>query len=133
MITALARFKPESEMSEPEKFEFLTARNRLLYLSSQVNPSLGLPEDGSWVREWVCTSQLASFAMMVMLDVERGLINECANCQTIFVSSAARAKYCSDRCRRTALQRERRGRKRGMYSPLKTGSYTGGEYTQLED
>jgi hypothetical protein len=130
MVRAIARFNPESELSEVEQYEITTARQRLLYLSSQVNPSLGINKDGSYVREWVCTSQLASFAMMVMLDAERGLINECANCKTIFVSSAGRAKFCSDRCRRTALQRERRGRKRGGYSPIKTGSYEGGGYTK---
>src|SRR6266850_7777167 len=127
MVRAIARLRPESEMSEIEKYETVRARQRLLYLSSQVNPSLGLNEDGSCFREWVCTSQFASFAMMVMLDAERGLINECANCKKIFVSSAGRAKFCSDRCRRTALQRESRGRKR------RRGTYTGGGYTKKRD
>jgi hypothetical protein len=114
MVRTLASFKLLGQMTEVEKIYNVNARKKLLYLSSQVNPELGLKNDGTFSYDWVCTSLLASFAMMVVLDCARGLLNICGNCDSVFVSSAGRARFCSDRCRRTTMQREWRGRKREL-------------------
>ncbi len=134
MVRTLIRGDSETSPFEAYKLEF--ARQRLLYFSSQVNPSLYPKKDGSFGREWVCTSLMASFSMMVQLDLQRGLLNECANCETIFVSSAGRARFCSERCRKTMLQREWRDRKASGYSQRSTGAYKvkmKGSYKRLED
>ena len=109
-LRTLASLRPADEMTDFEKHKVGNAREYLLYLSSQVNPSIGFNKDGSCFRETICTSLLASFAMMVLLDSTRGLLNVCAKCDRVFVSSAGRARFCSARCRNAMMQSERRGR-----------------------
>ena len=109
-LRTLASLKPVNEMTDFDKHQVGQARDYLLYLSSQVNPSIGFKEDGSCFRETICTSLLASFAMMVLMDSTRGLLNLCAKCDRVFVSSAGRARFCSTRCRNAMMQSERRGR-----------------------
>jgi hypothetical protein len=111
-VRSLARFRPIEEMDDVEHHFIATAYHELMYLASQVNPLLRLNKDGTCSREWVCTSLLASYAMMVLLDVERGALNLCAKCNRVFTSSAGRARFCSAKCRRTQLQRESRARKK---------------------
>ncbi len=111
-LRTLASLKPVDEMSEFDKFKVGEARQHLLYLSSQVNPSIGFKKDGTCFRETICTSLLASFAMMVLLDSTRGLLNLCAKCDRVFVSSAGRARFCSTRCRNATMQSERRNRQK---------------------
>jgi hypothetical protein len=60
---------------------------------------------------WAPASLLSYYAAMALADVAEDLLNVCDNCHAVFVSSAGRARFCSPRCRKTALQREWRTRK----------------------
>ncbi len=110
-VRSLARFRPIEEMNDGEKHFLAVAYHELMNLASQVNPALLLKVDGTCSREWVSTSLLSSYAMMVLLDAERGALNVCVNCSRVFASSAGRARFCSSRCRRTQLQRQSRARR----------------------
>jgi hypothetical protein len=62
---------------------------------------------------WACHSLLATFSMMVMLDLSSARVLECANrtCRRLFVTKTAQAKYCSPTCRGTVQVRKNRRRK----------------------
>ena len=123
MMRTLARMKPFLEMTEFEKHEVISARQHLLYLSSQVNPSIGFNADGTSFRDTVCTSLLASFAMMVLLDSTREMLRVCDKCDRVFVSTVERARFCSTRCRNAVMQQERRTRvkrEQGFRVPLRS-------------
>jgi hypothetical protein len=81
-------------------------------LVAPIGPSI-VPEDGRLRQQWRCPSLLASFAMMALLDLTgEQRVRACEVCRSTFVSASGRARYCSDRCRRTAEQREYRRRLR---------------------
>lgn len=64
-------------------------------------------------RAWRANSLLASFAMMAYLDLtECGRIADSDECGRPYVTGAYQARYCSARCRNTALKRTYRGRVR---------------------
>jgi hypothetical protein len=109
----LGSFKPIDEMTEAEKQETVKATSALQALASHTNPALYGRNNGTFFHQWVPTSLIASYAMMALLDAANGLIHVCGNCKCVFVSSAGRARYCSPRCRKNALQRQWRARSVG--------------------
>jgi hypothetical protein len=110
-VRALGGMKPSDEMTELEKQSIIRATGRLQALAAGTAPALYARKDGTFFHQWVSAALIGSFALMVLLDAARGLVNVCGNCGKVFVSSAGRARYCSARCRKTSLQREWRARK----------------------
>lgn len=89
-------------------------------LTAGVHPSFEVAADGGYSRAWRAKSLLASFAMMAYLDLTSGKrILACDVCAKPFVSGAYQARYCSARCRNTAMKRSYRGRlrERAVTSP----------------
>jgi predicted RNA-binding Zn-ribbon protein involved in translation (DUF1610 family) len=107
----LGKVKPLQESTEEEKRSSAKAVAVLQSLVAQTTSTLSLQEDGTLAHHWVPTSLMASYAMMLLLDAARGLLNVCVNCDRVFVSSAGRAKFCSPQCRKSSLQRGWRARK----------------------
>jgi hypothetical protein len=98
------------ERAEPTPYGI--SRSRLLNeIVSPVSPMVAC-SDGSYRIRWSSPSQLASLAMMAILDLaEAGAtVFACPVCSTHFVSRAYQVVYCSDRCRRTAQKRAQRER-----------------------
>lgn len=93
------------------------AAGRAFYsLVAGVHPALVSSDDG-YVRAWRTKSLLSSFAMMVYLDLTNGKrVIRCEVCDKPFVSGAYQARYCSDRCRNTALKRAYRQRQKEAVS-----------------
>jgi len=82
-------------------------------LLQSVRPLLLRSSDGEWTGGWRTKSLLASYAMMAYLDILAGKrILSCDTCGKPYVSGAYQARYCSDRCRNTALKRAYRSRRR---------------------
>ena len=78
-----------------------------------VRPMLLRSADGNWTGAWRSKSLVASYAMMAYLDLLDGKrILACEVCGKPYVSGAYQARYCSDRCRNTALKRKYRSRQR---------------------
>jgi hypothetical protein len=78
-----------------------------------VRPMLFRSEDDAWIGGWRVKSLPASYAMMAYLDLIDGKrILGCDTCGKPYVSGAYQARYCSDRCRNTALKRAYRNRLR---------------------
>lgn len=68
------------------------------------------PED-TFSQEWVSPSLLASFAVMAAQDLtQHRRLQNCENCNKLFVTESYQARYCSDRCRRTSQKRRYRQR-----------------------
>jgi hypothetical protein len=91
----------------------LPTRGQILLheLLQGARPMLFRAPDGNWTGGWRTKSLLASFAMMAYLDLVHGKrILTCDVCGKPYVSSAYQARYCSDRCRNTALKRAYRSR-----------------------
>jgi hypothetical protein len=87
----------------------MTACCRVLLLRSS---------DGDWAGGWRTKSLLATYAMMAYLDILAGKrILACDTCGKPYVSGAYQSRYCSDRCRKTALKRTYRNRRRGTADP----------------
>jgi len=83
-------------------------------LTAGVNPSFDVAADAGYARAWRAKSLLASFAMMAYLDLTSGKrVLACEVCGKPFVSAAYQARYCSARCRNTAMKRAYRDRQRG--------------------
>ncbi len=81
-------------------------------LVAGVHPAMVLSEDG-YVRAWRTKSLLSAFAMMVYLDLTNGKrVIRCEVCDKPSISGAYQARYCSDRCRNTALKRAYRQRQK---------------------
>lgn len=82
-------------------------------LTAGVHPAFGTTADGGYARAWRAKSLLASYAMMAYLDLTSGKrILACEVCGKPFVTGAYQARYCSARCRNTAMKRAYRGRLR---------------------
>jgi hypothetical protein len=82
-------------------------------LLQSVRPTLHRSSDGDWTGGWRTKSLLSTYAMMAYLDVLAGKrILSCDTCGKPYVSGAYQARYCSDRCRNTALKRAYRSRRR---------------------
>jgi len=81
-------------------------------LLNSISPTLELCKDGSLRQRWVAPSLLASYTMMALQDLsaDRSIL-ECENCKKLFTSTKYQARYCSDKCRRTAQKRRYRARK----------------------
>ena len=72
----------------------------------------------AWRGGWRAKSLLTSCAMMAYLDLVAGKrVLACEVCDKPFVSGAYQARYCSERCRNTALKRAYRGRLRAAVRP----------------
>ena len=82
-------------------------------LLQSVRPILFRSSDGDWVGGWRAKSLLSSYAVMAYLDLIDGKrVLACDTCGKPYVSGAYQARYCSDRCRNTALKRAYRVRTR---------------------
>jgi hypothetical protein len=82
-------------------------------LLQSVRPMLHRTSDGEWNGWWRTKSLLATYAMMAYLDILAGKRTlACDTCSKPYVSGAYQARYCSDRCRNTALKRAYRSRLR---------------------
>ena len=82
-------------------------------LFSGVHPILHFASDGSAHLQWNGASLLGSIAMMAVQDLLAGSrMLVCANtpCGELFLAHKYQAKFCSDRCRRTAQKRAYRQR-----------------------
>ena len=115
-VRAIGRYRITEPMNEEEKArvdktEIGAAIAELQALAAQTTPTIGGIEDGDYVRYWAPTSLLGAYALMVLSDAGNGLLNVCDQCGRVFASSAGRARFCTARCRKTALQREWRERK----------------------
>ncbi len=116
LARTLGKMIPGQESTEDGTFSSAEAIAVLRWLVAQTTSTVYLQENGTVAHQWMPTSLLASYAMMLLLDAERGLVNACANCDRVFVSSAGRAKFCSPQCRKSFLQREWRSRKASVTS-----------------
>jgi len=66
-------------------------------------------EENQFQQEWRTPSLLGCFAVMALQDVtQQRRVLRCDNCNKPFVTEAYQARYCSDRCRRTAQKRRYR-------------------------
>ena len=101
----------QARSSDLTDAEIGQACEHLESLAASVNAGLFVRKDRTLGHQWVAGSLVASFAMMALLDAANGWLNTCSNCSRVFVSTAGRARYCSARCRKTALQRNYRDRK----------------------
>lgn len=110
-VQRIARIRPLSEISGPEQHELRMARENIMRLAAQAPLALFPEPDGTYKRESITTSLIAACGQMVLQDAQNGRLNMCGNCERVFVSSAGRARFCSDRCRKAKLQREWRARK----------------------
>jgi hypothetical protein len=85
-------------------------------LTAGVRPVLLAPPGGCQ-RAWRTKSLLGSFAMMACLDLTAGWrILACDVCGAPFAAGGYQTRYCSARCRNTALTRAYRRRLRGRPS-----------------
>ena len=92
---------------------------RLRSLDSTMGHEYSRVEGGLQTRT-VSSSLLASFARMVLLDLARGRrILRCQRCDHIYVSDEPRARYCSPRCRNTALSKRYRESLRRQGKPTR--------------
>jgi hypothetical protein len=81
-------------------------------LAAGARPMLAVGPTGL-TRAWRAKSLLGAFAAMAWLDLTgRGRIADCDECGRPYVSGAYQARYCSPRCRNTALKRAYRARLR---------------------
>ena len=86
---------------------------RLADLASAASPTFRLSKKGDLEEVRVSAGLLASFALMILWDLEDGRrVFECKNCGKYFASKDARAGYCSVMCRNTAQSRRYRAKKR---------------------
>jgi hypothetical protein len=79
-------------------------------LSAPVRPLVYLESRSSFGLGWACGSLLSAFAMMAILDLTARRLLTCNNesCSAFFVSKAAKARYCSVKCRHTVQMRRYR-------------------------
>lgn len=115
LARTLGKVKPLQESTQEEKRISAEAVAVLKSLVAQTTSTLYLRDDGTLGHELMSTSLMASYAMMLLIDAARGLVNACFNCDRVFVSSAGRAKFCSPQCRKSSLQRGWRARKATMW------------------
>src|SRR5262249_12488386 len=81
-------------------------------LAAGARPALLLGPTGP-TRGWRTKSLLGAFAAMAGLDLTgRGRAADCAACGRPGVGGAYQARYCSARCRNTAVKRAYRARLR---------------------
>ncbi len=116
LFDALTRLEPGLDPSEAwgvQHFGLPTRGRKLLdSLLYGVRPIVYRHANGDWTGGWRARSLLASYAMMAYLDLVGGKrILACDVCSKPYVSGAYQARYCSDRCRNTALKRMYRSRK----------------------
>ena len=111
ILRGIVRIKPAEEMTDHELRDILGASEELEALAALTKPILYPVDEGGYTQKWFSTCLLSSFAMMALLDAANGLLNNCDNCDKLFVSSAARARFCSARCRNAVQRREWRARK----------------------
>jgi hypothetical protein len=113
LMTAVALRKVARELADwnlPLETR-LRAQATLEGLIARVHPVLKLdPKARKFSHQWTGYSLLSQLAYMVYLDVAGGRLKQCENlgCRKCFVSSAYQGRYCSDRCRNTALCRVKR-------------------------
>ena len=89
----------------------------LANLAGAAEPTFRLGKNGKLEEVRVSAGLLASFALMVLWDLQEGRrILSCKNCGTYFVSKDPRAGYCSVTCRNTAQSRRYRANKKTKIS-----------------
>jgi len=110
-VRTLGRARSAGDTMDVSDTEIRQACEYLESIVASVNAGLFVQKDRTLDHHWVAGSLLASFGMMALEDAARGWLNTCSNCSRVFVSTAGRARYCSTRCRKTALQRSYRDRK----------------------
>lgn len=102
--------------------------SRLNELTSSVGSVIEVHGEGQarrLSRRWTFRSLLACMAMMVQRDVlGGGRVYVCENksCQSPFVSSSPKARYCGARCKNTAQKRNQRNNKRNPPQQGKGGA-----------
>lgn len=117
LLEALTKLEPglDPEESWAVRHGGLPTRGQIVLhgLLQSVRPMLFRSSEGGWIGGWRAKSLLASYAMMAYLDLVAGKrILACDTCDKPYVSGAYQARYCSERCRNTALKRAYRFRKR---------------------
>jgi len=123
LLEALTTLEPGVDPNEswPVKQGGAPTRGQITLhsLLQSVRPMLLRSSDGNWTGGWRTKSLLPTYAMMVYLDVLAGKrILACDTCGKPYVSGAYQARYCSDRCRNTALKRAYRSRRREITNEL---------------
>jgi hypothetical protein len=119
LFDALTRLEPGLDPDEAWGVQHLglPTRGRTLLdgLLQGVRPILYRRPGGDhdWIGGWRAKSLLGTYAMMAYLDLVDGKrILACDVCGKPYVTGAYQARYCSDRCRNTALKRTYRSRRR---------------------
>jgi hypothetical protein len=123
LLEALRTLEPGVDPNESWLVKHGSAPTRgqitLHSLLQSVRPMLYRSPDGDWTGRWRTKSLLSTYAMMVYLDVLAGKrILACDTCGKPYMSGAYQARYCSDRCRNTALKRAYRSRRRETTSEV---------------
>jgi hypothetical protein len=103
---ALAGINDQAD--EGKRYRGIQMLNQLVSNASMV---LDQSEDGTLQQEWLFPSLLSCFAVMALQDLtQQRRVLSCDNCNRPFVTEAYQARYCSDKCRRTAQKRRYRKR-----------------------
>jgi hypothetical protein len=98
----------ETEL-EPNEEYAQTLHYNLNFLLPPVSTIIKRSEDGSLQQRWMAPSLLSCFATMAAQDLTQNRkVLACENCNKMFVTEAYQARYCSDKCRRTAQKRRYR-------------------------
>ena len=92
-------------------------------LASSADPAFRFGRPGEIEEVRVSAGPLASYALMVLWDLQEGRrIHPCKKCGDYFVSRDTRAGYCTVRCRNSAQTRRHRDKKKYERSALATES-----------
>jgi hypothetical protein len=90
---------------------------RLNQWLGRASPAIVLEGDRELRSTWTGSSLLSMMAVLAHLDMtSRGRILHCSECNRVFFSMAATARYCSATCRQTTHTRTYRANKRARES-----------------
>jgi hypothetical protein len=111
-VETLTRLRDRKRLSDKDLSAGLKSMDVINGLAVPVRPMLYRGAK-RFEMGWACHSLLGAFAMMVIRDLSRARLLECANpaCQSFFVSKVGEAKYCSPTCRGTVQMRKYRRRR----------------------
>jgi hypothetical protein len=101
---ALEEIEVEGSLESAQPFHY-----KLNFLLSPVSTIIKRSEYGSLQQRWTAPSLISCFATMASQDLTQDRkVLACETCNKMFVTEAYQARYCSDKCRRTAQKRRYR-------------------------
>jgi hypothetical protein len=121
-VDVLTKLRTRSRPSPGQITAGLSSIEKINALTTPVRPMLYRGEK-RYVIGWACHSLLAAYSMMVVQDLARARLLECANasCKKFFVTKAEEAKYCSPTCRGTVQVRKYRRKQSRAFALLQKG------------